>query len=261
MTAGDEAALVRVETADGVARVTLDRPARHNSLVPALLEQLRDAARRLGADETVRAVVLAGAGRSFSTGGDVAAFHDAGDGVAAYAERVVGLLNETVLALLDLPQPLIVRLHGPVTGGSLGLVLAADLVAMTPEAFIAPYYVEVGFAPDGGWRAILPERIGRARAAEIQLRNRHVGADEAVRLGLATEVVAADALDARIAEWTDGLAAKVPGGLAAAKAGLLPPERRAAYADGLEAERRAFVDRVARPETRAGMARFLGRAA
>ena len=255
------APFVRTEIADGVARLTLDRPARHNSLVPELLDDLRAAIEAVRDDARVAVVVLAGAGRSFSTGGDVGAFAEADAEIAAYGERIVGLLNECILALYDLPKPLIARVHGPLTGGSLGLVLAADLVAMTPEAFIAPYYVEVGFSPDGGWSALLPERIGSARTAAIQLLNRHVDAAEAERLGLATAVVPAQELDRRIAEWAATLRGKEPGGLRAAKASLLPPGRRQAIAEALEAERRAFVEAVQRPETRDGVARFAGRAA
>ncbi len=255
------APLVRTEIAEGVARLTLDRPARHNSLVPELLEDLRAAIEAVQDNADAEVVVLAGAGRSFSTGGDIGAFAEAGDDIAAYGTRIVGLLNECILALYDLPKPLIARVHGPVTGGSLGLVLAADLVVMAPEAFIAPYYVEVGFSPDGGWSAILPERIGPARTAAIQLLNRHVDAAEAERLGLATAVAPAEEMDRQIEDWAATLRGKVPGGLRAAKASLLPPERRRAVAEALEAERQAFVEAVRRPETRAGVARFVGRAA
>lgn len=258
--AGDrERALVRLEMTGGIARLTLDRPERHNSLIPELLDDLLAHLDALREDGTVRAVVLAAAGRSFSTGGDVRAFHEQADrDLHGYAAGLVGRLNRAILALMDLPQPVIARVQGPVTGGALGLVLAADLVAAAPAAFFAPYYAAIGFAPDGGWSAILPERIGVQRAREIQLLNRHVAATEAAALGLVTEVVEADRLDARIADWLAVLDGHVATGLRAAKRRLLPDERRAAHAAGLEAERRAFLTQVTRPETRRGMARFLG---
>ncbi|WP_022729071.1 enoyl-CoA hydratase/isomerase family protein [Fodinicurvata sediminis] len=251
--------LVLCEIDSGTARLTLNRPERHNSLVPELLEDLLDAIAEVRRDNSVRVVVLAAEGRSFSTGGDLATFHDAED-MAVYGERIVGQLNEAILALLDLPLPVIARIQGPVTGGSLGLVLAADLVVLAEEAFIAPYYVEVGFSPDGGWSALLPERIGHARAAEIQLLNRQVDAEEAGRLGLAHAVVPAGTLDSQVNDWVEILSSKVQGGLHATKARLLAPARRAAIAQALEAERRGFIEQAARPETRAGVARFLGRA-
>lgn len=252
--------LVLCEIEDSVARLTLNRPERHNSLVPELLEELLAAIAEVQENDSLRVVVLAAEGRSFSTGGDLSSFHEAED-MAAYGERIVGRLNETILALFDLPQPVIARVQGPVTGGSLGLVLAADLVALAEEAFIAPYYVEVGFSPDGGWSALLPERIGHARAAEIQLLNRQVNAEEARRLGLAHAVVPAGSLDSQVNDWIETLEGKAEGGLRSTKARLLDPARRATIAQALEAERCGFIEQAARPETRAGVARFLGRAA
>lgn len=253
--------LVSLEITAGVARITLTRPERHNSLIPELLDDLIEATVAVAATETVRVAVLGGQGRSFSTGGDVRAFFEQGPDLVRYADRIVGRLNDAILALMDLRVPLIGRVHGPVTGGSLGLVLACDLVAATTRTFFASYYVEVGFSPDGGWTAILPDRIGSGRAREIQLLNRRLGAEEALALGLVTSVVEADALDERIGQWIRTLDAKVAGSLAATKAGLLPPARRSRYRDGLEGERRAFVARIALPEVQAGMARFLGSAA
>lgn len=253
--------LVSLEIDGGRARINLNRPERHNSLIPELLDDLVDATAAVAATEGVRVAVLGGAGRSFSTGGDVRAFFERGDDLVEYAGRIVGRLNDAILALMDLPMPLIGRIHGPVTGGSLGLVLACDLVAATPRTFFAPYYVDVGFSPDGGWTAILPDRIGAGRAAQIQLLNRQIPADEAMALGLVTRVVEPDALDDQIGRWIDTLATKITGSLAATKARLLSPSRRALYRDGLEGERRAFLERIALPETRYGMARFLGFAA
>lgn len=250
--------LVSLGVGSGIARITLNRPERHNSLIPELLDDLIEATGTVAATREIHVAVLAGMGRSFSTGGDIRAFFERGDDLVDYAHRIVGRLNDAILSLMDLPIPLIGRVHGPVTGGSLGLVLACDLVAATPQAFFAPYYVDVGFSPDGGWTAILPDRIGWGRAGEIQLLNRQLGADEALALGLVTKVVESAGLDDQIGRWVETLNAKVAGSLAATKARLLPPARRALYRDGLECERRAFVERIAAPETRAGMARFLG---
>ncbi len=252
--------LVLVAVEDRVARLTLNRPARHNSLVPELMDDLHAALDRIEREDLV-AVVLAGKGPSFSSGGDVAAFAALPRGERrAYAGRLVGSLNRAILRLLDLPCPLIVRLHGLATGGSCGFVFAADLVAMAPAAFLAPYYVDVGFAPDGGWTALLPERIGAARAAAIQLLNQRVGPAEAVALGLATALVAEERLDAQVAAWTGTLKAKAQASLAATRALLMPPWRAAAIRAGLERERAHFMDLIDSPQAEAGMARFLARA-
>ena len=253
--------VVTVRRAGAVLYLTLNRPQRHNSLVPALVEALNAALDDL-ARLPPRLLVLTGAGRSFSTGGDVAAFADVPVlQRREYATGLVGGLHRAILALVDLPCPVIARVQGPVTGGSLGFVLAADLVAMTRGAFIAPYYVDVGFAPDGGWTALLPDRIGPVRAAEIQLLNRMVTADEALGLGLVQAVTDPATLDDQIAVWVQVLLGKHAHSLAATKRLLWPPERRARVALGLERERLCFLSLIDSPETDAGMRHFLGRAA
>ncbi|MDJ1160042.1 enoyl-CoA hydratase/isomerase family protein [Chelatococcus sp. SYSU_G07232] len=253
------APLVRVTVEDGIARVMLDRPARHNSLVPALMDALNEALADLRRSD-LTALVLAGAGRSFSTGGDVAAFAAVPRGERrAYAQTLVGGLNRAILALLDMPCPVIACVHGPVTGGSLGLVLAADLVAMAEGAFVAPYYVEVGFAPDGGWTAMLPARIGEAQARAIQLLNRHVTAAEAVALGIATVACPPEAIDSVVDGWTAALQAKAGTAVRATRALLMPPERRAAIAAGLEREREHFLRLIDEEAVEAGMRWFLDR--
>lgn len=243
-----------------IARITLDRPARHNALVPELVAKLnRDIA--AAASASPRALVLTGAGRSFSTGGDIRGFLDhAGDADAlrAYAHDLVGALNEAILALLRFPAPVIARVNGPVTGGSVGLVLAADLVAMSETAFIQPYYAEVGFCPDGGWTALMPERAGTAKALDAQYLNRRILPAEAVSLGLATQVAAPDALDAVVDGWCAEMAQKSFATLAVARARIWDEERIAAVARRLAAERHHFVELVAQPDTIARMRSFVG---
>lgn len=244
-----------------VATLTLNRPERHNALVPELMDPLLEALDAL-AHAPPAVLVLRGAGRSFSTGGDVAAFAALPRGARRrYADRLVGSLNAAILALVDLPCPVIARLHGPVTGGSCGLVFASDLVAMGPRAFVQPYYVDVGFSPDGGWTALLPDRIGAARAGAIQLLNRRIGPDEALALGLVQSVADESELDAVITSWTDTIAGKVGASLVATRSLLMPPQRRRSLADGLDRERRRFLDLIETDETEAGMARFLARSA
>lgn len=244
-----------LDIADGVARLTLNRPERHNSLVPALLDSLNAGLERIASDRSLRAVVLQASGRSFSTGGDVAGFQAVPRGQRrAYAEGLVGSLNRAILALLRLTVPVIGRIHGPLTGGSLGFLLACDLAAITPQAFIQPYYAQVGFSPDGGWTAMLPARIGTQRAREIQLLNQRVSAQEALQLGLVTAYVEADALDATIEGWLEKLKSMQPASIASTKA-LLAVD----YAVGLEAELRNFLDLIDGDEADTGMTRFLSR--
>lgn len=250
-------------TIDGpVARLTLNRPDRHNSLVPDLIEALLEQLERIATRPELRAVVLGAAGRSFSTGGDIGGFFALPKAQRrAYAARLVGGLNQVIKRLLDLTIPLIGRVQGPVTGGALGFVLACDLVAMTPQAFIQPYYTQVGFSPDGGWTALLPDRIGAAKAREIQLLNRRISAIEAVQMGLATALVEPDSLDTTIADWLSGMTDKYPGSITRTKKLLLTPERRMTVHAALEIEKLSFIEQIDSEEADLGMARFLGKSA
>lgn len=254
------APLVRRHDDGPVRTVTLARAERHNALVPELLEDLLDALRSAASDDGVRVVVLAADGRSFSTGGDVAAFA-ARDGVArvAYARRLVDLLNETVLAMLTSRLPIVTAVQGLVTGGALGFVLASDVVVAATSARFAPYYVEVGFSPDGGWTALLPRVIGRLRAGAVQLTNAEVDARTALAWGLVTHVV--EPGDAR------SVAVEIARDVAANPAGSVTRTKRLLHDDldgvarRLAAERDHFVEQIATTEAQRGMEAFLERSA
>lgn len=251
------AGLVLLETKGPVGILTLNRPERHNSLVPALLEELLAALAILRADASVRAVVLQAEGRSFSTGGDVQGFHEHLGDQVAYASRIVGALNEAILAMVDLPLPITAAVHGIVTGGSLGLVLGADLVLVAPEASFTPYYTAVGFSPDGGWAAMLPSIIGEKRAAEILMANRTITAQQAVAWGLASRVVPSDEIRAEALMVASEIAALKPGSMAHTK--RLLHRSRDELALRLEAERQRFVEQIVTAEARDGIEAFLAR--
>ena len=237
-----------------VATLILNRPERHNSLTPALLEQLLAGLEGLRGQPEVKAVVLQASGRSFSTGGDLAGFAAHPDNIQAYADRLVGLLNQAMLAMIDLPAPIVAAVQGVVTGGALGLILATDIVLVTPEATFTPYYGVVGFSPDGGWTALLPELIGRQRAALVLMRNASISADQAVAWGLASEIVPPHLLRDRAQAVAQEIAGMQPGAVQRGKrllwAGLPVPER-------LEAERRQFVEQIGTAEAQSGMGLFL----
>ncbi|MCF8177546.1 MAG: enoyl-CoA hydratase/isomerase family protein [Sulfuritalea sp.] len=248
---------VRVERADGVARVVLCRAGMQNALVPELLADLLTALSGLKNDADTRSIVLATEGSAFSIGGDMRRFkleRERGD-LHAYSAGLVSQLNQAILALIDLPQPVVAAVHGLVTGGSIGLVLAADLVILAPQVVFKAHYATAGFGPDGGWTALVSRLAGRRRAAAALLLNRSIRAEEAVSWGLANEIVTADALHDEAAKAARKMAGYPIGTLRAAKR-LLWGDREQLAAD-LEAERKHFLELIAGSAAQAGVDAFL----
>jgi 2-(1,2-epoxy-1,2-dihydrophenyl)acetyl-CoA isomerase len=244
--------LILLERYGPIATLTLNRPERHNSLVPELLRELLDA---LSEVADARVLILQANGRSFSTGGDVRAFYEHRAEAEAYAREVVGELNETIEALLRFPAPIIAAVNGVVTGGSIGLVLAADMVLVTPRASFTPYYNVVGFSPDGGWTALLPGVIGTARTAELLLTNATISAQQAVEWGIANRVVEADRLyDEAQAAAEVIVTMKIN---SVRRSIQLLREHKLAALPKLQAELNQFVEQITTDEAQTGMRGFL----
>ena len=235
------------------ARITL-AGGRANSLEPILLGDLIDALDRAEAEDA-GAILICG-GRNFSSGGDVRGFHAATlDGRGQdYARTVVPLLQTIVARLIAMPRLVVVAARGAITGGSAGLLFAADMAVLSPDAFVQPYYPQVGFAPDGGWTALLPERIGAGRAAEWLQSDQRLTARALCELGLATVVS-----DTPEETGLELAASGEIGTRLATKALIWDSARRSQVEARLEAETAAFLDRIAEPDTQRGMSRFLER--
>ncbi|MBI5651289.1 MAG: enoyl-CoA hydratase/isomerase family protein [Chloroflexi bacterium] len=243
--------LVLLERDGAIATLTLNRTERHNSLVPEFLRAMLDTLDAIKQSDARVAIVQAN-GRSFSTGGDVRAFYDHRDDIVAYSNETVGLLNRVISAMIALPIPIVGAVHGIVTGGSLGLVLACDVVLLAPHASFTPYYSVVGFSPDGGWTAMLPAIIGARRAASVLLRNETITAEQALAWGIASAMVPAEEIRDQARVVANDIAAKKPGSIARTK--------RLLWGDvsaRLESERREFVQQIVTPEAQQGMAEFL----
>lgn len=236
-----------------VGVITLNRPERHNSLTPEFLRQILAALQAV--DDSVRALVLQANGRSFSTGGDAKGFVDHADTIEAYAQEIVGLLNEVILALIELPMPVVTAVHGIVTGGSLGFVLGSDIVLVSPQASFTPYYSVVGPSPDGGWATLLPLLIGEKRAAEVLFLNETIGAETAVTWGLANRVVPGDQIYAAAQAIAQDIAAKYPGSIRRTR--RLLRWNREDIAARLAAEREEFVQEMGRGAGLTGFQEFM----
>jgi enoyl-CoA hydratase len=191
---------VRVERPrDAVALVTLDRPERMNAMAFDVMIPLRDALRDVSADNDVRVVVLTGAGTAFCSGADL---EDPGrvpgiDGLTlpTIALRSMELLDDVILTIRRMHQPVVAAVNGPAIGGGFCLALACDIRLASPTAYFRAAGISNGLtASELGISYLLPRAVGSARAAEIMLTGRDVTADEAERIGLLARVVTPEPL-------------------------------------------------------------------
>ena len=236
---------------DGVARLRLDAPGSGNAIGPAMAAALRDRSAALRERGDVRVVVLEAAGRAFCVGGDVRHFAAAADPAAA-VRALAGDFHAALLDLAALDAPVVTRVQGVAAGGGLSLALAGDIVIAGASATFTSAYTRIGLSPDGGQSWLLPRLVGVRRAAELMLTNRRVDAAEAARIGLVTEAVPDEELDARV----DATAA-APAQAAVRR--LLLASATAPFAEHLETEADSIARLAATPEGREGVAAFVAK--
>ena len=198
-----------VERNGAVATLTLNRPAALNTLDFPLMDALIDAAADVAADDTLRVVVLRGAGKHFMAGGDLRTF--AGELAKppgqrdADFKRMIGRLHSAIEHFHRMPHPVIGRVHGAVAGFGLSLMNACDLVVASDDAYFASAYRNIALTPDGGGSWSLPRIVGMRRAMEIMLLGERFDARRALELGLVNRVVPAAELDRAVAALVDAL--------------------------------------------------------
>lgn len=185
---------------DDVAVVTLNRPERMNSMAFDVMVPLRDVLRGISDDNSVRVVILTGAGRGFCSGADQSGERgrmpniDGLTGVTI-ALRAMELLDEIQVTLRKMHQPVIAAVNGPAIGGGLCLALACDVRVAAESAYFRAAGINNGLtASELGLSYLLPRAIGSSRAAEIMLTGRDVDATEAATIGLVSRVVPDDQL-------------------------------------------------------------------
>ncbi|MEO6206450.1 MAG: enoyl-CoA hydratase-related protein [Candidatus Limnocylindrales bacterium] len=206
---------LRIEVLGGVATLTLDRPKALNALTIPLKRALLAALEGIAADRSVRAVVLTGAGRAFCAGQDLAERDD--PAAPSLDVELRERYNPIVRTLRTMDQPVIAALNGVAAGAGASLAFACDIRIAAPQARFVLAFGRIGLLPDSGATWFLPRLLGAARAAELALSGDPVSAQDALRIGLVSRVVAADTLLAEARQMADALAAMAPLALAATK--------------------------------------------
>lgn len=248
---------VKFELKGSVAWVTLNRPEAGNALNMQAGSDLLDAATRCRGERGVRAVVITGAGKAFSFGGDLAAMAmNEGRDRERYLHELTTDLHAAIEAFTRLDAPVIVAVNGTAAGGAMGLVAMADLVIAAQGAKFTLAYAGVGLTPDCGTSYFLPRLIGQRRAMELALANRVLTAHEALDWGLVNKVVPDAELQAQAAALAEGLAA---GPLAALGQAKRLMRMEAPLDEQLQAEGRTIAAQSATAEGEEGIAAFLAK--
>jgi len=208
-----------VTLADGIKRITINRPERRNSVDLETVAMLLDAIGQSAEDGT-RVVILTGAEESFCAGADLAV---ASEGEIADFDVTKSLregVNPTILAMRALPLPIIARVHGHAVGVGCNYALACDIIVASEQALFGQVFVKIGLMPDGGGTFFLPRLVGYHKAFELMATGDIISAHDAYQLGMVNRVVPFAELDATVDALAAQLAASPRAALAKIKAGL-----------------------------------------
>jgi enoyl-CoA hydratase/carnithine racemase len=225
------------EPAAGLRLLTLNRPEQLNAMTAELCEEIHGRLSEIARDRSCRVVVLTGAGRAFCVGLDLRGYGTApgNDGSDEPRDRLTNQehMSRLILALRELPQPVIAAVNGPAAGFGLSLALGCDIRYASAEAVFRAAFVNIGVSNcDMGTSWLLPRLIGASRAYELMLTGRRFDAQEALAMGLLADVVAAQELPGRAREAAEQIAALSPWGVRLTKQGMwaaleIPSERTA----------------------------------
>ncbi len=205
---------IKVTLSESIATVLLDRADKLNALSGEMYHELADIFRRLNEDDTVRVVLLTGAGRAFCAGGDVGSM--GGYDVVSGRKRSKGH-QQMILALHHLEKPVIAAVRGPAAGIGASMALACDLIVASETAYLLMAFKNVGIPPDGGAIYFLTQHLGLARAKEIVYSARKLPAAEAKDMGLVSRVVPDDQLETSALELAREIAGSATYALTLAK--------------------------------------------
>ncbi len=243
----------------GVANLTLSRPDKHNALSGEMIDELHAAAAALDADDSVRVVVLRGAGGSFCAGGDLAwmkaQINATSEVRAASARRLAAMLG----AVNSLSKPVIAAVQGVAFGGGVGLACVADKVIASETATFGLTETKLGLIPATIGPYVIA-RMGEGAARQVFMSSRAFDAASAQRLGIVSEVVAPDGLEAAVAAEVAAYLMCAPAAVADAKAMVLSMGR-GPDAQAVDASVAALLARWAHPEATAGITAFFDKSA
>ncbi len=251
---------LRLDVDGEIGTLTLDRPDVLNAMSPELIGDLVAAAAWLADRAPLRALIVTGAGRAFSSGGDINWFkrglEESGADLSAEVRRGADVLHQAIVDFRRLPYPVIAAVNGVAAGAGFSLALMCDTRLASQEAAFVCAYGRIGASPDGGMTYFLPRMVGPARAVELLLNDPVLGAEQARELGIVAEVVPAEELMDRAREKAAKLAAKAPHYVRMSKR-LVASSLDNTLADHLQLERHGIADSMVTEDLREGVTAFV----
>lgn len=221
---------------EGIVTLVLNRPDRLNALNNDLATSLNDALERISQDDSIRVVILTGAGRGFCAGGDLGAIGKGRQtGATKELEPLLRSGMQAVLKMRTMHQPVIAAVNGPAAGAGMNIALAADIRIAAEEATFGENFSRVGLFPDFGGTWFLPQLVGPSVAAELFYTGEMIDAQNAFRLGIVNRVVPAAQLEAEAKSLAQKISQGPPVSIRAIKRALFGAEKTA-LAKALEHE-------------------------
>lgn len=249
---------IEFEVRDRAAWIRLNRPEVFNALNPKMAEELSEAAIRCDEDAGIRCAVLTGNGKAFFAGGDLAAFHAAGDGMSVMMKQMTVDLHGAISRLVRMDAPFIAAVNGVAAGAGFSMMLTADFAIAARSAKFTMAYTRAGLSPDGGSTYFLARLVGLRRAQELALTNRTLSAEEALDWGIVNKVVDDAALLGEVEALAKDLA-NGPTKAFGAATRLLREGMDNSLETQMELEARSIAEMGRSADGREGIAAFLGK--
>jgi enoyl-CoA hydratase/carnithine racemase len=250
---------LKIDVDGEIGTLTLDRPDSFNAMSPELIDELTIAAAWLADRSGLRALIVTGAGKAFSSGGDVNWFKrgvsEPDIDLPSEVRRGAEALHQAIVDLRRIPCPVIAAVNGPAAGAGFSLALACDIRIASDAAFFAIAYGRIGASPDGGMTYFLPRVVGPSRAIELALTDPNMDAARALEEGLVSEVVPAAELAQAARARAESLAKRAPYYVRTAKR-LIGESLEHSLAEHLQLERHGIADSMATEDLRRGVAAF-----
>jgi enoyl-CoA hydratase/carnithine racemase len=258
-TSPPDLSTMRIEVEGDIGTLTLDRPDALNAMSPEMIGEMTIAFAWLADRARLRGLIVTGAGRAFSSGGDVTWFRkgveDEGFDLPSDVRRGAEVLHQAIVDFQRIPYPVIAAINGPAAGAGFSLALNCDIRIASSEAVLVCAYGRIGASPDGGMTYFLPRIVGPARAKRILLEDPTMTAEQALEEGLVDYVVpAGELMDAARAK-AESLAKRAPHYVRMSKL-LANQSIENSLTDHLQLERHGIADSMATEDLRNGVQAF-----